>query len=708
VRPRAVRRWYSLTEPERSGTDEQRRFVELALGTPDFAFLDGPPGSGKTTAICELIQQLVAEGKRVLLCGSTHYSIDNVLERVGRGPVSIDCVRIGRVDRVDEGVREFVLSERVQALVAQWRAAGQFESESDATLAEMAERVLTAAGDLTCATTMGIASHPLFRDEAGAPWEKPIAKGPAWDVLIVDEASKTLAQEFLVPAMMARRWVIVGDVRQLPPFTDRDELAANIEALAAEEGAPLSDERSRARLVLFRLAQRARAHPESRWLVVEPAGVLRACVEAIAEDVDRELAPPWRAVVRVVRAKTTASPVCTEVTAADVREGRPQALALSAADLVLVEDDLVVEIQDRLPATLLPHRDVGRKQLLGESSPWVFRQRAWLERTARSSARPSEKQLDEDQKWLETKRLEGEVAWRIARVHELRHRRNERETDRLQDELEALLPGDDAVHGAIEEIEDVGLPSILEVLREGIGEERAGRASALTAGMYEDVYRARAAALSVQNRMHPEISEFARRYFYEDRSLRDANTLAERDRELRWTYDRHPRRRVWIEVVGDERDGRNAAEVSAARDEIEAFLRWVKLRGGPDRPREPRWVVACLSFYGAQQRALGEMLQKLTGDRERQTRFEHRELPVEFVCGTVDRFQGREADLVLLSLRNTRRIGFLDSPNRLNVALTRARQQLVILGNHRFFSRCRVDELRELAARTTLIERRTR
>jgi superfamily I DNA and/or RNA helicase len=41
---------------------------------------------------------------------------------------------------------------------------------------------------------------------------------PHWDVLIVDEASKTLIQEFMVPALMAKRWIVVGDVRQLPPF----------------------------------------------------------------------------------------------------------------------------------------------------------------------------------------------------------------------------------------------------------------------------------------------------------------------------------------------------------------------------------------------------------------------------------------------------------------------------------------------------------
>jgi len=63
----------------RDGTDEQRRFVSIASATPDFAIMEGPPGSGKTTAICELIVRLTKEGKRVLLVASTHVAVDNVL-----------------------------------------------------------------------------------------------------------------------------------------------------------------------------------------------------------------------------------------------------------------------------------------------------------------------------------------------------------------------------------------------------------------------------------------------------------------------------------------------------------------------------------------------------------------------------------------------------------------------------------------------------
>lgn len=104
-----------------------------------------------------------------------------------------------------------------------------------------------------------------------------------------------------------------------------------------------------------------------------------------------------------------------------------------------------------------------------------------------------------------------------------------------------------------------------------------------------------------------------------------------------------------------------------------------------------------------QERAISDMLREVTQD-DRKTRFMVRDAPVEIVCGTVDRFQGREADLVMLSMRNTRRVGFLDSPNRLNVGVTRARQQLVVVGNNDYFRDCRISELEKLARGTFLVE----
>ena len=71
----------------------------------------------------------------------------------------------------------------------------------------------------------------------------------------------------------------------------------------------------------------------------------------------------------------------------------------------------------------------------------------------------------------------------------------------------------------------------------------------------------------------------------------------------------------------------------------------------------------------------------------------------------MDKFQGHEADIVFLSMVQTKRIGFMDNPNRLNVAVTRAKFQLIIIGDYKYFLRQQQsDDLRQLAQNTERME----
>lgn len=96
-----------------------------------------------------------------------------------------------------------------------------------------------------------------------------------------------------------------------------------------------------------------------------------------------------------------------------------------------------------------------------------------------------------------------------------------------------------------------------------------------------------------------------------------------------------------------------------------------------------------------------ERLRKLTRNQAAFRHFDLRSrerVDVRVELCTVDRFQGHEADLVVLSIANTRPTNFLESVNRMNVALTRARYQRVVVGNRQRLRKREGTLLHELAA----------
>lgn len=192
--------------------------------------------------------------------------------------------------------------------------------------------------------------------------------------------------------------------------------------------------------------------------------------------------------------------------------------------------------------------------------------------------------------------------------------------------------------------------------------------------------------------MHTDISRFPREQFYKEaNALQD---LPELERE--WSYTRYKKRSVWINVDGKSYRGRNEKEAKILIKELQAFIDFASKN---PHPLNETWSIAVLSFYKGQTKSLESKLQKYTGLKHKSTDFtkEWNGTKIQMKLCTVDKFQGQEADIVFLSMVNTDKIGFLDNPNRLNVGITRAKFQLVILGKYEYFRQCKDDMLKQFA-----------
>ena len=656
VKPASIQEenWLVLKDSERKGTDEQRRFVKIALNTPDFALLEGPPGSGKTTAICELILQLAKRGKRILLCGSTHIAVDNVLERLmdesNRDHDTIFPVRIGDLERVSEKaqcwhIEEFVETERKRILDKLKLVENPSESQSEFKRLleqknDVIERmVLLDAANLVCGTTIGILQHPDILAE-----RRKNSIVPKFDVLIIDEASKTPFQEFLVPALWAKRWIIVGDPKQLSPYVDDKTMAINIEACLPDED------------------------------------VRNACIDTfLASNQDQ---PRFAAIATTCNdTKRAYAAQCDKHDVKIVDIDQEKITDLSDASIVIGKEENLLKMADELPLDVTTVRN-PRNTL----TTIQRRDDAWQRLFS---------QIEREQP-----RWESEVGWRTACLYDLRFiKKSKKQADndqisdasRLERNIEKLLPVSkfEECRDCIERVRRVAFPSILELLRYGLDSLQSGfeqntrqkNGTALFNGLPEKVRIQRHVLLSTQHRMHPEIAEFSHKHIYNGKALITPDSMKQK-RE--WNFRNYSNRSIWIDVPAEHnfRNNINTAEAEIVVDELRKFDKWAERCLNPSG-NNAAWEVAVLTFYRRQEQEIRKHLKnwtKLDADRYfyRGTE-EHPYLTIE-LC-TVDRFQGHEADVVLISFVNRRPTYFLESPNRLNVALTRARYQRIAIGD---------------------------
>ncbi|KAJ2974139.1 hypothetical protein NQ176_g6216 [Zarea fungicola] len=78
--------------------ESQKDAIRFALAAREIALIHGPPGTGKTHTLIELILQLIKLQKRVLVCGPSNISVDNIVERLS--PHKIPILRLGHPARL--------------------------------------------------------------------------------------------------------------------------------------------------------------------------------------------------------------------------------------------------------------------------------------------------------------------------------------------------------------------------------------------------------------------------------------------------------------------------------------------------------------------------------------------------------------------------------------------------------------------------------
>jgi len=242
----------------------QREAVVMALhSNSPINLIHGPPGTGKTTTVAELIRCAVHNmGWKVLVTAPSNIAVDNVLERVmsiehekqdstgkRRGGGSkktntsmkkVKAVRLGHPARIQHGIQKYSLESLVQSsegteivqdcrselnnhlkTLSNPKSRGPEKrvayKEMKALKKEIRTREEKVVGEIlrnsnvVLATNVGAASS-LFNRMSDTKGE-PIS----FDLVIIDEAAQALEASCWIPLLRGKRAVLVGDHKQLPP-----------------------------------------------------------------------------------------------------------------------------------------------------------------------------------------------------------------------------------------------------------------------------------------------------------------------------------------------------------------------------------------------------------------------------------------------------------------------------------------------------------
>ncbi len=685
--------WAILNEPEKyDGTYEQQDFVQKALQTLDFALLEGPSGSGKTTAIIELIIQLVRQGKRVLLVSATHVAVDNVFHRI-LTTYKKQCEGLVVPLRISDSPgsirKESVSPYRLQTFITSTKQAIRknitkdlnskskkmlFESLKDKTIEvngnikevenkEFDEIILKSA-NLVGGTMIGILQHPEIKK--GGIQEM-------FDVMIVDESSKVTFLDFLVPALFAKKWILVGDVNQLSPYTEDDFINENIDQVIEEK---MIKEK-----LIKSFEMNKRLQSNDKW-DKESLKILFSFMHSKKDF-------PGNNVFEIKKGFSPTPENILRLNGADIVICMP-----TKENLKIISD--YVYVKSMLFEGKINHVHFRNRQKAFHKNK---------NRQSKIDTYAFEFDSDKNQEWAEM------VGSRLSQMYQYRF---EPELNKqIKQEFDLLVPQE--YQNEVEKIRRIALPSILELLQIGVGEKYRTTKSGKTYSEQKLIYSGfnqfdyikeqKFQSLSYQHRMNDEIASIPREYFYKGKNLITANTVFKRKNILDF-YKPNESDVIWMpnkdntfrkRFKGGRHKNINPTETEQVKEELNAFIKLAKNHQIIDENGNLKnYEVAILTFYREQERELRKILRQLTGQKNKNKFFKKGN--VEMILCTVDKFQGDEADMVLLSFTKFTKKAFYNSPNRLNVALTRARYKLVLFGNPVWLAKnAMLDALRSLA-----------
>ncbi|MEF8849513.1 MAG: IGHMBP2 family helicase [Candidatus Bipolaricaulota bacterium] len=259
----------------------QKKAVRRGVNTNSFFCIHGPPGTGKTTTIAGVTEELVKQDEKILATAASNTAVDNMVEFLTDR--ELEVVRLGHPARVTPYLRKVSLDYKIQENPKYQRSrelreeAKVFQDEqdsyqfpsgryrrgmSDSQIHQLAQKGAGSRG-VSRSKIKEMSTWLKLQEEIDELYERSqeleeeaideiiddsdvvcttnstagssLLEGWTFDVVAIDEATQATEPSCLIPINKASRVIMAGDHKQLPPTILAEEAKDELQVTAFEK-----------------------------------------------------------------------------------------------------------------------------------------------------------------------------------------------------------------------------------------------------------------------------------------------------------------------------------------------------------------------------------------------------------------------------------------------------------------------------------------
>lgn len=213
----------------------QQQAINHLVPIQSIGVLHGPPGTGKTTTLVEIVYQKLIKGQKILISAPSNAAIDHIGHQLIKN--NVEFIRLGNNAKVDDTIRPFTIeglmeasnlqqklkklriqSEQFRKMASAYkRNFGKDERDQRKLLIQEVKNIRAHIQDVQkdfvndCLTkTRILIGTPVSIYDAKLEYD-------SFDSLLIDEAAQCLDPLIWAIAPLAHQLVLIGDPYQLPP-----------------------------------------------------------------------------------------------------------------------------------------------------------------------------------------------------------------------------------------------------------------------------------------------------------------------------------------------------------------------------------------------------------------------------------------------------------------------------------------------------------